>query len=318
MPDTEAVTSTVVAFSFLVALSYGMRRVGVFRAEDSEAFSRLLLELILPGVIFAHLATHRVDRDQLLLVSAMGVSEVTCLALVWMLGRSLRLPHPRLGSFLMAAGFSCSALMGYSVVPYIYPGDDRAFQDAVLVSELGNAMPFYTLAPVIAMHFGELGGDRARERAAILHFFRTPIFAALALGILLSPLGFNPQGTVLEPLFEAALMAGGATTLVAALIVGMHFQPSAVGRALPLVAAAIIVKLIAQPLVAGVTAAGLGLPLDARGVVVLEAAMPSAMLVPVFALRYRCDSELASALVMGTILTSMLTVPLAFRWFTVP
>jgi len=67
-----------------------------------------------------------------------------------------------------------------------------------------------------------------------------------------------------------------------------------------------------HPVVAGLQADFYHFTLLQREVLVLEAAMPSAILGVVFATRYRCAAPLNAALVFANILISLVAVPLTF------
>ena len=80
---------------------------------------------------------------------------------------------------------------------------------------------------------------------------------------------------------------------------------------LPL-AVVVVIKLLLKPLAAGVIAEGLNFPDLWKDVLVLLAAMPPAVLGPIFLKRYGGDAALASALLLSATLISVGTLLLVF------
>lgn len=98
-----------------------------------------------------------------------------------------------------------------------------------------------------------------------------------------------------------------------ALTVGvlLHFQ--GIRSLIGVVLLVVTIKLILKPVMVWLPAVGLGMGETQIQILVLEAAMPSALLTVVLASSYGCDAKLASKLVFATSLVSCVTVVTMFR-----
>jgi predicted permease len=195
----------------------------------------------------------------------------------------------------------------------MYPNKPQAMTEAVLISEIGVGYTIFILGPILAAHFGSGGSDARSMLSSSLEFFRSPVFFALLLGLLWGFLGLpGEDNAFLAPIFRVCHILAAALTPVAILSVGLMFRwPSLHGIVLPLVIV-VAIKLLLKPLLAGVAGSLLGFPDLWRDVLVLLAAMPPAVLGPVYLRRYGGDASLASALLLAATIISCLSLLLVF------
>ena len=83
-----------------------------------------------------------------------------------------------------------------------------------------------------------------------------------------------------------------------------------------LVLFAVLIKLILKPLMVWVPTLAMDLQDWQIQVLILEAAMPSALLTVVFAKTYGCDAKLASKLIFSTLVVSGITIIVMFGVLT--
>jgi hypothetical protein len=306
------VLQTVLAFALLVLACIGLKKFQVVREEDGPLFARIVTEVALPAVIFSQLATHQIGKRQLLLVVAIVVAGIISLGLAWLAGKILKRPRTQVGALMLSSSFGSSALIGYPLVQYAFPHNPEALADAVLLSEVGVGIPLFTICVVVARYFGEDVGEPKSFSQSLRDYLRSPIFVALAAGLLASSLGLDPQQPFLAPFFKTFDMVRDSLPLLSCLILGMQLKYPSARVILPLIVVSAVIQLIIQPWLGSVQAAWYHLPLEQRQVLVLESAMPSAILPSVFAARYRCSPEICANLTFFNILTSIITLPLVF------
>ena len=162
------------------------------------------------------------------------------------------------------------------------------------------------------MYFGEAAPAGGGRKKIFLDYVRSPICIALAAGLLVSPLGLNPESLWLAPFFQAAHMVGKSIALLACLILAIQLNVRSVKGLGWLVLITAAIQLGLHPWLANVQANLYHFVLESRQVLVLEAAMPSAILGVVFTTRYRCAPEMNASLVFSNIVLSMISVPLVF------
>jgi len=300
--------SSIVVLGTIVLLVVFLRRRGVVREENAALFAALITRLTLPALIFFALSHSVLEWKYLMMTGVMFAGELAVFVLARLTGGLLGLSSAQMGSFLLASVFGSSALLGYALIVQVFPGDANVLAEATFISELGVGLPLFTFGVMIAIYYGSgsEGMGFALKRAA--GFFRSPIFAAIVAGSAWSLLELPLDGAVIGPVFDAVRIVGKANTLLVTLLVGVTLHFNAFGSVLPLVAAAVILKLGLEP--AAVAAlAGWSVPQPWQlQVLVIESAMPSAMLGVALAKQYGCDTPLASRLVFATLAASVVTV----------
>jgi predicted permease len=311
-PIDLVVLETVLGFWLVVVLAILLKRYGVLAEEQSTLFSKLLTQIVLPAMIFVQLATHTIAPRQLLMVVVMFVSVLITLAVAWAAGRALRLPRPTIGALMIVSTFGSSTLLGYPLIQYAFPGNPEAMTDAVLASELGMGLPIFTICPMIALYFGSASQDKSGMKKAATQYFRSPIFIAVVLGLVASPFSLDPRNPLVAPFSIALDMISGAIPFLATLVLGLQLRRVSPRKILPLVLVSAVIQMGLEPYLAYLQAELYRLSAEQQEVLVLLSSMPSGVLGPVFATRFRCDGETASAIAFVNILLSVIAVPLVF------
>jgi hypothetical protein len=304
--------ATVLAFVVILLLTAFLRKRRILNEENAPMFARLLTQVVLPVVIFFRFLRYPPVARHLLPVLALFVGECCALLAAWMAARLLRLSRPATGALMIVSAFGSSALLGYPLVEQTFAHNPSAMAEAILISELAVGLPIFTLCPLVAMNFGEASKTAGSPRDTLLQYFRSPIFIALVLGIAVSQLHIPPESPYLAPILEAAKMIDGTLACLGCLILGMQMRVISPRRILPFVIISAVLQMGLQPLLAYGQAVLYHLGGLDRRVLVLVAAMPSAVLGPVFAVRYKCEGELASTATFLNILVGSAGVPAVF------
>ena len=120
------------------------------------------------------------------------------------------------------------------------------------------------------------------------------------------------KSQVLDPFWEAMRMIKGTLTVLACLILGLQLKFGSIRKVLPLFIVSSIVQIGVQPFFTSFGADLVHAPLLDKQVLILIAAMPSAVLGSVFATQYDCDGQAASELVFLNIMVSLIGIPLVY------
>ncbi len=306
------VFETVFAFTIVVMFCLLLRRYSIIKESDGNVFAKLLTQAVLPTVIFLQLSATPIKGNQLLLVLAILIAGILSMLLAYGAGRMLLLSKAKTGALMLTSSFGSSALLGYPFIAFSFPDNPEAIADAVLLSELGVGLPLFIIGPAIAIFFGDKPEHEKSGKAISLAYFRSPIFIAVILGILVSFLPINRENVLLAPFFEALKMINGALTIIACLILALQLKLKSLKGIIPLFIISAIIQMWFQPFVAHTQATLYHLSTIQTQVLVLVSAMPSAVLGPVFASRYNCAPDTASALVMAHIIMSIAMIPVVF------
>lgn len=308
--------SSIAVLVGLICLAMLLRRIGLIREEDGPIFSKLVTHITLPALIFISLAKTSIDWSEGILALIMLMAEMLALALAWAGGRAMKLANPQQGALMLVSGFGSSSLLGYALISEMYPNKVQALTEAVVISEIGVGPALFTIGTMLAIYYGSQEVDMKGRVSAAIHFFHSPIFFSVVAGLIWSSLKLPIDIPVLDTIFQGLRVLASANTFAVALTVGVLLHFSGLRAVLGMAALAGFLKLILKPVMVWLPTLAMNIPDWQVQVLVLEAAMPSAMLSVVLASSYGCDSKLASKLVFATTMASSITVLLMFRLLT--
>jgi predicted permease len=306
------VFETVFAFTIVVMFCLLLRKYSIIKEADGNVFAKLLTQAVLPAVIFLQLSATPIKSSQFLLVLAIFIAGILSMLLAWGAGRMLSLSRAKTGALMLTSSFGSSALLGYPFIAFSFPENPEAIADAVLLSELGVGLPLFIIGPAIAIFFGDTQENSSAKQSFSLSYFRSPIFIAVILGILISFIPIDRGNSFIAPFFEALKMINGALTIIACLILSLQLKFKSLKGIVPLLIISAIIQMWFQPFIAHTQATLFHLSTIQTQVLVLISSMPSAVLGPIFASRYNCAPETATALVIAHIVLSIVMIPVVF------
>ncbi len=296
----------------VILLAILLKRWGILLKEHSSLFSRLVIKVTLPALIFSSLAITSFQREFLMMALVMAAVEVATMLLAWFTARSLKFGRGPTGALILVSAFGMTSMLGYPLISQVFPNDSLALEEAVITSELGVGLLLFILGPLIAMYYGDsvvIKKDLSRSMAG---FFISPVFIALVLGIGLSFFRIDPDGLAFSIIDRIMVLVGNANTLLVALAVGLVIEVHSIRKYWLFMAVAVVLKLIIKPVMAYLLLKQSAFTDMMQQVVFIETAMPSALLGVVFAKHYNCRPGLVSMAVMVTLILSVVSVSLLF------
>ncbi|MCG6943141.1 MAG: AEC family transporter [Thiohalocapsa sp.] len=300
----------------LFAAAIALRSTRVLNEDHADIFARAVTQLILPALVFSHLARHQITWEML---EAPGLMLSSCIALMllgYLAGRFVfRLPRPSLGAFLLCTGFPSAAFLGIALVEIVYPHHGN-LEETVLIAEVGVGVPLFILGPLIAAHFAARGDDDSFSvLRGLLHYLVSPIFIALLAGFLWGGFALPTGGNLaLDVLFGACKQLENGLVPVVGLALGLMLRPLPVRHLAPLILFVAVAQLLLQPLYLAGGADMLHLLPEQRDSLMVQGAAPAATLPAIFSRQYGADSQLAAALILATTLLGIVSIPLVVPW----
>lgn len=284
----------VVLIAGLAALVQG--RLGL----DLRTISRAAFYLFSPALVFDSLSTSNIGGREfgaIALVFA-GVS-----LLVWAasegVSRVLRLEAPVKSAFLLSILLMNAGNYGLPVVLFAF-GEEG----------LARATVYFTLSGALTASLGVFIAARgtAPAGAALRRVAGVPLVYASVLG-----LAFNLGGAALpEPLARAVHLLAQAAVPVMLVTLGIQLAGTFRLRErvlhAPALAAAIAVRLVLAPTLALGLAWLLGVQGLTRDVLIVESAMPTAVMAVILATEFECNTRFVSLAIFGSTVLSLLTV----------
>lgn len=310
---TTRLIASIAVLLGLICLAAFLRSRGVLKEEQGGAFAKLVTHVTLPALIFVSLAGTPVRWGEAWLALVMLGAELVALWLGWIAATVLRMERADKGAMILVSGFGSSSLLGYALISQVFHANSGAMTEAVMVSELGVGPALFTLGTMIAIYYGkEEAGRDARIKAA-LTFFRSPIFIAVVCGLLWSLFSLPVKGPVIGTIMQGLHVAGNANTLMVALLVGVLLKFDGISTVALAGALVCLNKLVLKPIMIWLPALPMTLQPWEIQVLILEAAMPSALLTVALSRSYGCNAGLASRMVFFTTIVSAVSIPLMFN-----
>ena len=316
MDTTQSLISGVAVMLAIILLAVLLKKIGLLKKDDSLLFSRIVLKVTLPAVIFVSLAMKHFNSDYLVMSGIMALIEIMMVALAWSVATLLRFKPGEKGALMLVSAFGMTAMLGYPIIRQAFPGNLLAMEEAVVTSELGVGLLLFILGPLIAMYYGE---DAAVDGGTIVksvkRFFVSPIFIAVIAGIAASFIPVSHDNEVFATFTRFVRLVGHANVLMVAFTIGLLVEFRKMKHLYLFLVLAIILKLLVKPMLA-VWLTGMPQFTEMmREIVLIETALPSAILTVVFAKQYNCRPDLVSAAIMVTLVLSVASVSLLFITF---
>jgi predicted permease len=264
--------------------------------------NRLVLNFFAPMLFFSAGAAASVDLSILQVPLILGAATLFGLGLAALvlfatpLGRGLS--NPARGAIMLASGFGNILFFGYPFLSTVYgePGARYPF-----FADMLAATPLlWSLGVWIAYRCG-----KHAEHASFLKMWLTlPPVWGFAAGI-----AVNLSGAALDPLVEAARWAGSPTIPLMLFVLGLTI-PWHDLRPQKAVFVALGIKLALMPLLAlGIALAWPGKLTEPGEAAILEAAMPTMVMVIALADRFGLDTRLAGLIMGWSTLVGLVTLP---------
>jgi predicted permease len=267
-------------------------------APDPRAFSRAVVYLFSPSLVFISIASSDLRAEELGQILAVAFLVTLLMVLVgWGLARLFRFERKLESAFILSVALINAGNYGL-------PLNEFAFGEA----GLQRAVVFYVMTAVSCNTLGVYLASRgtASVRQSLLNVLKVPLPYATALGFFV-----NVQGIALPlPVERAVGLLGQAAVPIMLTILGLQLSRTSVkGRIGPILLAT-ATRLGVAPLIAFPLVGLLGLSGLARQVSIIEASMPTAVMGGVLATEFGGDAEFTTAVILISTLVSLLTLSL--------
>lgn len=290
----EALQNVFAMFLIMIASYLLMKR----EPFPVEVVNNLVFHFFLPVTTFYSIARlQTIPAGDLLLVTTSGFVTLSATYLFALLvARLCGLRDQFRKTFLLGAGYGNHIFLG---VPICYAFLGERGTVPALFFALGGYLFLYGVGVYIMT-----------GRTTPAAIFKNPLILAMVAGIVCAALRM-PLPSLLSHTF--ALM-NAATFPLSMVVVGgglklsFFVDPS---RIMPALCASGI-KLLISPLIAWGICLALGVTRDQLEICVLQSAMPTAVLVTIFSVKYEADPVFSNAIVSLTTLAGMGTIPALF------
>jgi predicted permease len=302
-----ALLGAVAPVFVILAAGYALRRLNWLTPEADRSLLQVGVNFLYPCLIADTILGNPIlaEVGNLIVPPIVGfgtvvIGFVSCLAVGGMLG----LEPPTRRAFAFTTGLYN---YGYLPIPLVQAFYDRDTLGVLFTHNLGVEIALWTVGVWILS--GTSGSDAWRK------IVNVPILAIVASALL----NVAGAGEWLPPFLEKSMhMLGQSAIPLALLLTGATLADlvahgSLSGTRVPLIAANFM-RLAALPIVFLVLAKILPISAPLQRIMIIQAAMPAAMIPIILAKHYKADSAHALQIVLSTTLLGLLTIPLWLRF----
>lgn len=293
-------------FVILVA-GYSLRRLGWLTAEADRSLLQVGVNFLYPCLIAdTILGNPALSKfGNLVVPPIIGFGTVAGGFLICLLvGKALRLEPATRRSFSFTTGLYN---YGYLPIPLVQAFYNRETLGVLFTFNLGVEIALWTVG--IWILSGASGKDAWRN------ILNVPILAILA-SVILNLAGAHawmPRfvGTTMHMLGQSAIPL--ALLLTGATLADLVAHGNLIGQRVPLIASNLL-RLAILPLAFLALAKAIPMSAPLQRILVIQAAMPAAMIPIILAKHYKADSAHALQIVLSSTLLGLLTIPLWLRF----
>ena len=306
-------------FIVLLLAALALRQLNVLKKADAPIFARLIVNAVLPALLFSHLAKISADASVISDSLTFFIIESTIFGLAFLTGRHLlKLPKSSLGVFVLCSTIGSTAILGISYVSFVFNGNVEAVARALLISQIAVGIPAYIICPITMVWASESSAAQLSAQEKCIEILKTPTILAILLGVSWSALRLPTGGLLLEPLFGAMDMAAQSLVFLVAILLGLTIERNIpIRKYLWIIICCALLVLIAEPLMLYALQTSMGFDQFNRQLCYLLSSMPAAYTIIAYAVRYKTDVKLASTLVISTKILSIATIPSLMLLFSI-
>ena len=311
--ELSVVFAAVLPVMTIMVVGFWVRRLGWLTAEADQSLLRLCVNLLLPALIFESvLGNPALQRPENLILPPL-VAIVTVLAGIGISGLASR--YAGLDSPAARRTFALTTGLqnyGYIPLPLCQMLFDPGTVGVLLVHNVGVELTLWTVGVRV------LSGRQGRPN---LRQIFSPPLVVLLLALLLNIIPANAVPAQVLATGRVVMTAvhwlGQCAIPLALLMIGAmiadHLSELHGGRLARVITTAMAVRLLIMPILFLALARCLPCSVELKRVIVVQAAMASAVLPVVLAKHYGGDTRTALQVILGTSAAGLITIPLWIR-----
>jgi predicted permease len=290
----EVFAYNIVPIFLVAAMGYGLR-AGLH--IDKKPLSSVSFYAFSPALVFTALVKSGLPGEELIQLSVFAVIVTLLMGLVGLImGKLLRLSRMELVALVLVLMFVNGGNYGLTLNELRYGSDGLARASVYFVV---SSMLLFTLGIFIA----SMG--KASWKESLLRLFRLPAFYAVVLGIIVYSLDIS----IPTPIMRGVEIASAGAIPIMLLVLGMQIADLKSLERIRLALPASLVRLLVAPVIAVLIAALLNLEGLARSTSIIEASMPTAVIMTIIATEFEIRPAFVTSTVVLSTLLSAFTLP---------
>jgi predicted permease len=273
-----------------------------FMKVDPRPFSQITFYLFSPFLVFNLLTAG--DFSGLEILRTMGFALILIIlvgAITWFAGRLFKVERKTLIGMMLTT--MCINAGNYGLPVVLFAFGESGLRAATPFFVM-NAIFIYTAGVVIA------SSGSARLSSAFVNLLKVPTIYALLLAFVFIYTGWE----VPSPLARSAKLLGDASIPSLLVLLGMQLHNSNWSTKVLPMGIVSVIRLVVSPVLALVLVPFFGIAGVARQSVIVESAMPSAILSTLLATEYDVEPSFVTAVVFLTTIISPITLTILLKF----
>ncbi len=290
---------------FLIISGYLLKYFNILQEDDRVVLNKIVVNIAMPSTIILTILKNvspELLPQFLKLPIATFTTFVICGVLGYVVGKYLKLPRESLGGLILVCALGNTGFLGYPMIYSFYgiEGLTRA-----IFCDMGSVFASLLFGTYIGIKFGSKNSDNS----VIKEMLKFPPLIASIISILLVSLGISISD-IPNTLLEFLKYFSNATIPLIMLSLGLSLSPRYAKYNLSYSLMVSGFRMILSPTVALIISSILLINGLDRNVLILETAMPSAMMSMVFSILYGLDIKLVSSACFITTVLSFIFLPM--------
>lgn len=282
-----ALVQTVLPVFLIILVGYAVGKVK--KGADVQAFVDLIVYIAGPCLIFSSVSRSDINLTDFTTIAGAAIAIILIMTLLVFI--TLKLTHSDKKGLYLPMVFGNTSYLGYPVALLAFGMDGLS---RAVVYDMMNSLVIFSLGIYIVSHKNEL---QEGLKLPLLH----AVVIGLAVNLLRIPIP--------DLLFTPIELIGMITIPLALLVLGYKLTEIKISDA-KIALLASVFRILGGVMIALFIINLLSIEGLAKDIIVLQAAMPSAVMGMILAAKYNRDASLVASIVLITSVLSMISIPL--------
>ncbi|RAP52216.1 MAG: hypothetical protein BZ138_03535 [Methanosphaera sp. rholeuAM270] len=281
--------------TLMIILGYLLKRYEILKSKDSIVFSKIVLDVTLPSLIFVNLTKATITGDMLALPIFSLMISAICIILAYLFCSFRGYSKVKTWTIVIACSMMNTGFLGFPITMGVFSNEGFLY---AIFFDLGTTIIFVIFGILLVNFFG---GNRMEILRQSITF--VPLWAVV-LALLFNIFNLD-YGYVLE---NSLTYLGQATIPLIMITLGLRLDFNEMKSSISDSLFVAIVKLFVAPAVMFLVLTFIGFEGLGFQVSVLESGMATAMNALVLAINYDLDVKLMSSVIFFNTLLALLTL----------
>jgi predicted permease len=282
----QVLLQTVIPVFSIILVGY---TIGKIKKLDIQTLIDVIVHISAPCLIFSSIASSDINLTDFTTIAVAALAIILIMALFVFL--ILKITNSDKKGLYLPMVFGNTSYLGYPIALFAFGMDGLS---RAVVYDMMNSLVIFSLGIYIVHHRNEI-----REA------FKVPLLYAVVIGLLFNLLKIP----IPQALFQPIEMIGMITIPLALLVLGYKLTEIKISAAKTAFLASTF-RILGGVLVALLLINLFSIDGLVKEIIVLQAAMPSAVMSMILAAKYERDASLVASVVLITTVLSMISIPL--------